>query len=249
MIMIWPSSLLVQWQPIARWMHAVSVLALLAIARPIMASPIVDYQFNGNFDDSAGGSSIIVHPTCQDDPPVDPCNSSSTFGTDSLGTFWQWASSNPRGGGFTLQTLEQLGGTYTLSMRISFNDVVSFNKILDFKNRTSDNGLYFFLNGIRFFPEPGTDETFMANEVVDLTIARDASSQRVVVLVDSTQTLFEFTDSNEWAVAELIGNGSVLGFFHDDTVTSSEGTSGGKVYFLQIFNEFLPPLFRDRFEQ
>lgn len=224
----------------------VVLFLLLLTCLPALAQPIVDYRFDGNFDDSAAGSTILVHPDC----PANPCNATSEFGSDASGTFWQWTSSNSSGGGFTIMTLDELGDTYTIRLKISFDDVLGFNKIIDYKNRSSDDGLYFISGRLRFFPVVSSEESFPAGEILDLTIARDGPSQQVALLLDfgdSNQNLFEFTDTSNRAVAEVIDGGSVLGFFHDDLVTIGEGTSGGKVYAVQIFDSFLT-LFKDGFE-
>ena len=225
------------------------VVLLIIVCLPALSlgSPIVDRQFDGNFNDDAGGSTIVVHPDC----PADPCNSSSIFDTDEFGTFWQWESENPRGGGFTLRTNVELGDTFTIRLVFSFDEVSSFRKIIDFKDRESDNGLYFNSGYIRFWPLSRSGETFMAGEVLELVVARNGiDNQLVVFVVDGNDTFIslDMNDTADLAIATTDAGESILGFFHDDIATASEGTSGGKVYLLQILDRFEPLIFRSRFE-
>lgn len=208
---------------------------------------IVDLQFDGDFTDDAGGSTVDVHPAC----PADPCNSSAAFGSDVSGTFWQWTSSEPRGGGFTLNTLDELGETFTIKLAFSFDEVSGFNKIIDFKSRASDNGLYLFGGYIRLYPLQQSVRQFAAGEKIELVIARNGSDDELLAYVvdeSGRETILDLTDTNQLSVAAAEAGQSILGFFHDDLVTTGESSSGGKVYSLQILDTFEPRIFRSRFE-
>ena len=92
---------------------------------------------------------------------------------------------------FGVQQGLSLSGTgifdvYSIDIHFYFSDVnVSFNgfqKILDFKNRTSDSGLYDHSGGLALFaatgsgdPSAGKDDVFTNGTMVDLLVTRDAS--------------------------------------------------------------------------
>lgn len=224
--------------------------ALLIATLPVLAlgSTVVDRLFDGDFNDDAGGSTIVVHPDC----PADPCNSSSTFGSDANGTYWQWESTESRGGGFTLRTNAELGDTFTIRLVFSFDVLGGYRKIIDFKNRTSDYGLYFQGDSINFYPVAASSQSFSAGERLDLLITRNgADDEFLIYLIDSDKVvvLVDTVDSFDYGVPLTDSGESVLGFFHDDMSTSSEAPPGGKIYSLQILDTFIDPvIFNSRFE-
>lgn len=247
-----------------RGIIALTVAFLLAVsAVPLAAAtdePIVDLQFNGNHDDSAGGtSSIEVFGACEDPIPAAPddlCNDVSTFGSDSTGSYWRWESSNPRGGGFRLVTTEELGETFTVGLRFSFDEVglgddaSSWRKIIDYKNRVDDTGFYFYESLIEFYDLGTSTESYAAGEVIDLLAVRSGTEgslegQFIVYVIGSDGTLTEVLNVSDTAGESIPapgpGGGSLLGFFFDDTSTSSEGTPGGQVYSVRIWDRALEP--------
>lgn len=231
----------------------------LLLAQSVAAfddNPIIDYQFDGTLTDGAGGSSLSPLPECPTDPAA-PCNSLTGFGTDADGSFWEWESTNGNGGGFSLSTSTVLGDTYSLRLRLKFDSVASYRKIIDFKDRASDNGLYFLSGDLVFYRAgaiSGNGEDIAANEFVDILLIRDGGSNQVdLYLFDGTRYVLalSFEDDTSEVVAVEDSGGSLLRFFHDDAITSSEGSPGGQVYSLEIWDRVLVPevIFSDRFEQ
>lgn len=223
--------------------------ALLMVLGPFSSSlavenPIVDYRFGGDLTDIAGGSSILVHPAC----PADPCNSLTEFGTDATGTYWRWESTNPRGGGFTLTTNEALGDTYTVGLRFRFDSVgldsgSSWRKIIDYRNRASDTGFYFYQGRIQFYNLGTSTETFGAGELLDLLAVRDGETDTFTVFIieedDTLTQVLQVNDAGGQSIPFESGGGSLLGFFFDDTATSAEATPGGRVYSVKIWDRAL----------
>jgi hypothetical protein len=208
--------------------------------------PIVDYGFAGSATDAAGGSSIEVFGAC----PGDPCNSVTEFGSDSVGSFWRWESTNARGGGFRITTTQELGETYTVGLRFSFDQVApSWRKIIDYKNRAEDTGFYFYDSAIEFYPYEESVETFSAGEVLDLLAVREgtegdlAGTFTVYAIGESGSTtpILSIDDQDGDSIPAAAGTGSILGFFFDDLVTGAEATSGGKVYSVRIWDRALDP--------
>ena len=119
-----------------------------------------------------GASTLTVAPPC----PSDPCNATTGFGSDTDGTFWQWSSTDPRGGGFTIDTTANLGTTYTIALKFSFANVESWRKIVDYQNRTSDNGFYFKDEKLNFYPfSDRAASNYPADSVLDLVAVRQAT--------------------------------------------------------------------------
>ena len=242
----------------------VLVLALLAstwlVAQPASAAapaPTVHYTFDGTATDQAGGSTLTPAPAC----PGNPCNTSSGFGSDGNGGFWEWTSAGVNGGGFRVSTGAPIGDTYTLALKFSFSEVSGYRKIVDYEDQTSDNGFYFYDGLLEFYPFSETSPSaYPANTVLDLVAVRQStggvSGTFTVYAVGSDGNLTEvFSTSDPTGESLAIGNGSggtLLGFFFDDNVVDEEATPSGKVYDLRIWSgtaltpeeleeEILPP--------
>lgn len=204
--------------------------------------PTVDYNFDNSLVDSQGGSILSVAGPC---PANSPCIANSFFGTDDQGTFWAWSSTDPleRGGGFTVQTNQVIGDTYTMIFKFAFTETGSgyYRKIIDFKNRLFDEGLYFLDGQLVLYNIPVLSTTTFANDqVVNLVLVRKSSGQLTMCSRASAadvQQVLTMTDAGGLSIPTTTGGGSqsLLGFFFDDTETFNEATPSGKVYDLRMW--------------
>jgi len=211
--------------------------------RPALAAapqPTVHYTFDGALTDAKGGSTLKVADPC----PADPCNATSEFGSDADGTYWHWTSSADRGGGFTIDTTANLGTTYTVALKFSFADVDYYRKIIDYKNRESDNGFYYYDATLLFYPfSESSPEPYPANTVLDLIAVRQATdgdkgtfTVYAVGADGSFKHLFTSQDDTGESIPHTnASGGTTLGFFFDDIATSSEAAREGKVYDLRMW--------------
>jgi len=215
--------------------------------------PTIHYTFDNNLLDTKSASTLIPASPC----PVigGPCNTSDEFGSDADGKYWTWSSTDNRGGGFTLETDLDIGATHTIALKFSFNEVSSWRKIIDYKNRVDDNGFYYFNENLQFYPY--TNQTsvtsYPANTVLDLVVVRKpientSNSDFIVYAVGSDNGLteiFRAIDTNNDSLPHTFTSNGLktrLGFFFDDMATSSEATSSGKIYDLRIWrNTALTP--------
>jgi Concanavalin A-like lectin/glucanases superfamily len=185
-------------------------------ASPASAGLTHDYEFNGNLNDSLGGPALT--------------SLGGTIGASSF-TFGQ-------NQGLSLSSALASAGTYTIDLSFEFDNLSGYEKIIDFKNLTSDNGLYtlntnlnYFLGGNINGPTTLTPGTFMR---VDLT--RDASTNLVTAYVNGVAQ-FSFTDSSSDATFSAANN--IINFFHDDTVTGGREASPGSVNQIRIYDTAL----------
>lgn len=205
-----------------------------------VANPAVHYTFDTDLLDVYSNSTLTVASAC----PVTngPCNSASSFGEDSDGKYWTWTSTDSRGGGFTIETNALIGNSYTIALKFSFSQVSGWRKIIDYKNRVSDDGFYYFGGKMQFYPGLTGATTYPANTVLDLVVVRQATTGNAGTFTvfgvgaDNTLTqLIQYDDSNGDSIPHDDGTKTKLGFFFDDMPTSAEATPSGKVYDLRIW--------------
>lgn len=230
------------------------VVSLVTTTTPASATaapaPTIHYPFDGNLNDLGGASTLSLLPTC---PTLDgnACNATAAFGNDSDGGFWQWTSTAARGGGFRLYSNQPIGDTYTMTMKFAFDQVgSSYKKIIDYKNRALDTGFY-FRNGKILFYNLGSQSTqvFTAGQVLDLVVVRQSSgglggtfTVYVKTAGGTLDQLISISDPQGQSIPTVVNGQTLLGFFFDDTATSSEATNGGKVYDIKFWeNTALTP--------
>ena len=227
----------------------VALFPMLPSGAVVVPPPTMSYDFSGNLVDANGGSSIALAPACPQASGT-PCNTATSFGSDINGDFLRWSSTANVGGGLRLTTNAPVGTTYTMALKFSFSSVsqspTGYSKIVDYLNRTSDDGFYFQNGKLLFYPGGSLSSTvYPANAVLDLITVRQSTSGRAgtftVYAVGADKKLtkvFSYNDTSGGSLPAASGAGSILGFFFDDTVTASrnEATPSGRVYDLKVWS-------------
>ena len=203
--------------------------------------PAVHYTFDGSLTDAQSGSTLTVAPAC----PAEPCNATTGFGSDPDGGYWTWTSTDTHGGGFTVDTNAAVGTSYTVALKFALSTKNPWRKIIDYANRTSDNGFYFHYQKLNFWTPTLQDESateYPDDTVLDLVAVRQSTGgvngTFAVYAVGADQVLtllFSFDDTDGSSIPVDQGSGSRFGFFFDDTDTSDEAAPGGRVYDLRIW--------------
>ena len=193
--------------------------------------PKADYRFQNTPNSSVGTAPALT------DIPLPNTN---TFPTAMVDGASRTVLGFPKSNGVQLSDTTGVvsNGTYTIVALFEFDDLVGFKRIVDFKNGTSDRGLYFFNGKLTFYQNLGAGSTTIAaNNYVQVVLTRDASSKEVVGYVDGVQQ-FSFTDTNNDAV---ISAKNTLRFFRDNE--SSGGATGedspGSVARIRLYNTAL----------
>jgi hypothetical protein len=213
-----------------------------------LPAPAIHYPFDTDLGDVHGASTLTEAPVC----PANPCNSAASFGSDADGKYWTWSSTNSRGGGFTVLTSANIGTSYTIALKFSFAQVTSWRKIIDYENRVTDNGFYYYSSKLQFYNGGATFNSvtsYPANTVLDLVVVRESTNPSDPSVLSGTFTvyavgsdnsltqLFQYSDTIGNSIPHVTSGGlTKLGFFFDDNATSSEATSNGKVYDLRIWS-------------
>ncbi|MFM8870913.1 MAG: hypothetical protein ACKOFD_04980 [Actinomycetota bacterium] len=210
----------------------------------VAPTPSIHYPFDTDLVDAEGGSTLTVMPAC----PANPCNSATSFGSDANGQFWTWTStSTSAGGGFSILTNAVIGQNYTVALKFSFSAVTGWRKIIDYQNRSTDEGFYYYGGKMQFYPGRTGNEVYPANTVLDLVIVRDnggttgtfADDTFTVYGVGAANTLtqlIQYNDTTGESIPYISAGKTKLGFFYDDTSFTGEATLSGKVYDLRIWS-------------
>lgn len=187
-----------------RVLAPLSIAALAALPGVARAqSPYVAYELNGSYSDSAGAPAANLTPA------------GGTLGPSN------YSFAPNQGLSVTTGALTSTS-TYTIFTRFEFDNVGGYRKILDFKDRTSDTGLYVLDGNLRFYNVAnGSGSPIAANTFVDVALTRDGATNLVKGYVNGTQA-FSFNDTSGLAVF----SGTSLNFFRDDNATAAEASAG-----------------------
>jgi hypothetical protein len=220
------------------------------LARTVSAvsyTPTIAYDFAGTATDTQNNSSLTFASACA--TSANPCNVSSSYGTDSVGTYWQWAANRGRGGGFWIDTNTAVSPSYSMAFKISFEQTNCYKSIVDFSDGTDDRHLY-FCGGLQFYPQTRSTFQFSPNTVYNILISRQLNGKLQAYTRDDQGIVTKILEVDDIAVT---GNpahslmipgpsptgGSRFRFFHDD---GGEYTSGGKIYDVRVWSDqVLPP--------
>ena len=120
------------------------------------------------------------------------------------------------------------GASYSIELSFNFSNVGGDRRILDFKNLSTDTGLYTDNSALMFFisnfPNSqviiGPSGAFVPGQDVQLVFTRDAISGTVVGYINGAQQI-SFTDASGLAIFSATDN--IIQFFIDDTFEASAG--------------------------
>ena len=133
-----------------------------------------------------------------------------------------------------LTLTESLGSVYTIDLSFSFSALSGWQKIADFSNLSSDNGLYSlgaslssFVSGIQTIGGP-----LVANELSRVTLTRDAQNQ--VSVYANGVFAGSFSD-----MSLAFASTQSTKFFVDDVASSQREASAGVVKYIRTYNSAL----------
>jgi hypothetical protein len=125
-------------------------------------------------------------------------------------------------------------GDYSILIDFSFQDLSGYRKILDFKDLTSDDGLYNLDTDLNYYNASfGPTGSFTPDTLARVVITRDAATQQVVGYVNGVEDV-SFTDTT--GDATFTGPNAILRFFEDDNVTGEREASAGLATHISIYD-------------
>jgi hypothetical protein len=199
---------------------------LLVGAASIAAADTFTYELNGSYAESNGGPSLVPYGGVLGPDSTTGLRIGYNFGTQQ---------------GLSLSGID-ISDAYSIFVRFYFDDVnASFNtfqKILDFKNQTSDSGLYSLSGSLQLFattgsgdPHAGTVGHVLANGLIaDLLVIRNASGLFSAFV--NQQLAFSVMDTN--GATTFSGPDKIMYFFMDDLLSNPSETGTGFIDRIQV---------------
>ena len=170
-----------------------------------------DYQLNGSLADALGGPALVSHG-------------------GSLGASDYSFDVNQ---GLTLSNGFTDAADYSIELAFSFSNTSGYDKIIDFKDRTSDTGFYTLNSALNFYPvATGPAATIPGETPVNVILTRDGASGTTRGYVNGALQ-WSFLDSSSYGVFSGLDN--IAHFFRDDFATGQAEAAAGSVDFIRIY--------------
>ena len=199
-----------------------AILTLISgLVLPVSGATLAhEYQLSGSLSDIFGGPALV-----------------SDGGTQSAAGY-----SFAPNQGLHVSSAFSNSANYSILLDFSFVDLVGgsggdYRKIIDFKDRTADRGLYEHLGHDDFFINSdiqGSNSVFLANVPARVVLTRDSSTNTVTGYFNGAFQ-FSFTDGSQEAVPTASNN--LIRFFEDDINGSQQReAASGLVTELRIYD-------------
>ena len=213
------------------FVFSILMFALANLTHNVFAQTVkADYRFQ-----NSRSSTIAGAPDLTDIGP-----GANTFVTATVDGSPRAVLQFPEGNGLRLAPTTGVvpNDVYTIVVLFEFDTTgagTAYKRVLDFKNGTSDSGLYILSGNLSFFPG-FTGTTLLApNTYYQVVLTRDAAGI-VTGYVDGVQQ-FTFSDTSQIAV---IDSSNALRFFRDNESGGPSGEhSGGSVARIRLFDTAL----------
>ena len=188
---------------------------LAAGAAQALPTPSHVYEFSGSLKEARGGPAAVVPnaPAYVGDGPA----RGLAFGGNQ---------------GPALSNIFDNPAAYTIEMFFEIDFTSSYRKLIDFKNRASDNGLYVNGGTLSLLGTGGARGTVTPNSFTHLVLTRDASTKQTVAYLNGVQA-FSVTDSNN--AATFSAAGGIAHFLRDDIRGGGAENSPGTLDFIRIY--------------
>ena len=149
-------------------------LLSLGAALPAKAAVVANYQFQNTL------SSTI--PSAPDLVPFVLGSYSSVGIGGTPTTVYNFGKQQ----GLSLDATGLISNNYTIAALFSFDDISGYRKILDFKNLTSDTGLYTLGGQLNFYNEAIGGPTVGPGTFFEAVLTRDSSTALMTAYLDGT---------------------------------------------------------------
>lgn len=125
-----------------------------------------------------------------------------------------------------------IGEDYSIEIYFKFDELASWKRVIDWKNRKTDRGAYIYSGKLNFYNILYSGEAPVeAGEYTYYVLTRTAATNTVLIYTDA-EVKIDFVDSNSDA---LVDEDGVINFFYDDLVVQNEA-SAGAVAMIKLYN-------------
>jgi hypothetical protein len=121
--------------------------------------------------------------------------------------------------------------TYTIEVIFQFDELDGYNRIIDFSNSLSDNGIYTLSSCLNFYPTGNIGPCPDAFDTVNyhqLVVTRDGAGQAMNVYLNGELFTTHIDAANHYVIGAA-PNDSIK-FFRDDQVIGNEASSGNLAF-------------------
>jgi outer membrane protein OmpA-like peptidoglycan-associated protein len=130
-----------------------------------------------------------------------------------------------------------LDQSFTIELYFKLATINDWKRIIDFKNRTSDNGPYLHKARLNFFNFiTGQNIAVKPGKYIHYVYSRDHLTNKVKMYIDG-ESRIEFNDLTKEGVLSEAG---LLNFFQDDLVVNYEA-SDGAIALIRLYDQVLTP--------
>jgi hypothetical protein len=196
----------------------------------VQAQSVLRYNFNNVLSESNGAG-----------PTLTVLGNQGIFGLDTLNeisgktkTVYRFEKNS----GFQFDNAAAgnfLGDSYTIEIYFVFDNLSSWKRVVDWKNRKTDKGAYVFNGQLNFYNFVYSGQApVIAGEYTYYVITRNAASGKLLIYTDAGVQI-DFIDSGSDGI---IDSDHVLNFFFDDLMVPNEASSGA-VALLNMYNYVL----------
>ena len=203
-----------------------SIVCLMSASHGAWAALKADYRFQNDLHSAVAGA-----------PDLAPLAAGTAFANEAVQcNLSRRVLTFPKGSGLALAPMTSVlanTGTYTVLMLVRFDVIAGFRKYLDFKNGTSDIGLYDVSGVLRWYNVTESVDAPITTAYADIGLRRDAAGQ-VTGFVDGVPKLQAADFGSDLGVADA---NSTWRFFVDDITTGED--SAGAVARIRIWDTAL----------
>jgi hypothetical protein len=186
---------------------------------------VADYQFQGNLNSTVPGAPALA------------LLGNSRFTNDVVDGLARTAVYFPAGDGLALSNAESLLSIeYSVVVLFRFDTNGGWHRLMDFKNRTTDGGLYRFYDNLSFINlGAGAGGSVKPNSYVQATLTRSFAGEVNGYINGNREMTF-----NDAGGDAILSGEQVLSFFRDDLLYPNESAAGA-VARIRIYSVELSP--------
>lgn len=195
---------------------------IASLTSAVTLTPIHSYDLNNDLADAFGGPALV--------------NNGATLGGGGLSF---GGNQGPSLDGWLAGSAT--AGNYSIELHFSLTETASYRKLVDFKDRTVDAGLYNLDTALSFYPvENGPSGSIAANVMTHVVISSDGLTSQLVGYVNGSASQgVSFIDLS--GQGTFTGVNNIIHFFRDDLSTGQSEASAGFVDFIRIYDRPVSP--------